>query len=786
MQHSLSVGELAGFWRSGDINFRFTGRSTAIEGIRGHQQIQKKRGYVAEKPVLLMVRHNGYEIEVQGRVDGFDDSSTPPMAEEIKTLRVPVSDLPDAVRDLHLAQLRLYGHLLCEMQGFEWIRLRLCYLNLNDDSETLVEKCFSRSALARFFDQSIDRLVRDLHERDRWCTIRNESIAKTDFPYSRYRPGQREMAVSVYRALAAGRQTVLQAPTGIGKTMATLFPSVKALPETGVEKIVYVSAKTSGQEMAGRSMRELLRAGFQVRGLILTAKDRICFNPGSPCDPEHCAYARGYYDRLQGAMEDALDQHRFFGRQDIEILARRHGLCPFEFALDLSRMVDVLICDYNYVFDPVVGLRRYFGGEQGNCVLLVDEAHNLVDRGREMFSASVHKQAFLSLGRQLKPVSSLLARRIARVNAAFLALKKGYGPSLMASGHACPGGSSLDRIGKVLRRFCEAAEEFLKDPVPGAWQPALLRLYFDALHFLRTLEQMDGDYTSLLTRQGTNLELKLCCINPAKRLSEGFSRMKTSICFSATMNPKEYFQTLLGLDEEAQWYRIPSPFDPGHLGVCVASWIDTTWRGRSESLQDLVSLIDRIVSVREGNYLVFFPSHAYLQAASERYRVLNPQREVVVQQPSMSEEDRMAYLERFVPAGRVTGFAVMGGVFGEAVDLPGERLVGVIIAGVGLPALSAERDLIRDFWREAGTGFEFAYQYPGMNRVLQTAGRVIRTPDDRGIVCLVDTRFASARYRRMFPAEWRVQVSGSIRDLTDTLSGFWAGDHRTLQYRHCR
>ncbi len=401
--YKISVGELAQFWRRGDINFRFTGRSTAIEGIRGHQAIQRKRGdeYVSEKPVSIDLLRGGFSIRIQGRVDGFIPVSTPPLVEEIKTLRVDVSDLPSAIRETHLAQLKIYAHIISVNEKIPFLGVRLCYLNLDDERESWVEEQYSQGALASFFEVTLARYTDWLTSEKAWRAVRDESISKSAFPHGEYRSGQRDMAVAAYRSLAQGQQIVMQAPTGIGKTMATVFPAVKVLPESAFSKVFYLSAKTSGKSVAEKTIYELDRAGFRLRSVTLTAKEKICFSPGVPCDPEHCNYARGYFDRLGDCMKDALDGHSLFTRELVEQIARENVLCPFELSLDLSRSADLIVCDYNYVFDPAVYLRRFFEDSIGKYALLVDEAHNLVDRGRDMFSAELMKSSFLKLRRTM-------------------------------------------------------------------------------------------------------------------------------------------------------------------------------------------------------------------------------------------------------------------------------------------------------------------------------------------------------------------------------------------------
>ncbi|MFP6808949.1 MAG: ATP-dependent DNA helicase [Pseudomonadales bacterium] len=770
--HRISVGELSRFWQRGDINFRFTGRSSAIEGIRGHQYVQKKRGedYISEKTVSLTIERSGFVLEILGRVDGYLPNANPVTVEEIKTLRMSPDDLPESVKEIHLAQLKIYGFILSELENIDSLSLRLCYFDLDEKSEHWIEDQHSAEDLKIFFRTTIDRYLKWLDLKQKWQQLRDQSIESSAFPYGKYRDGQRDMAVATYRSIVDGEQLVLQAPTGIGKTMATIFPAMKAMRAAAYDKLFYLSAKTSGQRMAEDSIAVINDSGVRFKSLTITAKDKVCFNPGSPCDPDHCEFSRGYYDRLEAGTSAALDAGDQLDRHAIEVIAKTHTLCPFEFSLDLARSVDLIICDYNYVFDPVVYLRRFFDDNGGKYSLLIDEAHNLVDRGRDMYSATLIKDDFLALRRKLKSQSPILARMLARVNAVILSMRGDQKDELESQNFlVLP--EVPARFITSLKNFCEHAEILLKDKGTSAYQEDLLKLYFDCLRFNRTAEQADENYAVLLIKEGKHTFVKLFCIDPATRLAEGFSRMASSVCFSATMKPQDYFQRLLGLDAEARWYQLRSPFNAQRQGVFVVPYISTNYRERDGSIDDLVQVIDKVVNNKPGNYLIFFPSHAYLQSVYQKFKAGSPQVKTIVQDRYMAEDDRTAFLNSFQEGSEITGFAVMGGVFSEGVDLKGKRLIGVVIAGVGLPQIGIERDLIRNYWSD--DGFEFAYQFPGMNKVLQTAGRVIRDVEDRGIICLVDRRFAENRYKRLFPEEWQIRKVNSPEELEAKLDAFW-------------
>jgi len=769
--------------RSGDINFRFSARSSALAGIRGHQRVQKARGsdYVAEKRVSDVVMEQGMLLEISGRVDGYYPELKPMLIEEIKTVRADPARLPENLQRLHWGQAKIYAYLIAkdhDLNPSDTMQVRLCYLQLDDDSEYLLTENLTVGELGDYYRLLLVRQMTFLTGVAAWQSSRDQTIAQMQFPYSEYRQGQRDMAVSVYRAMQASRQLILQAPTGIGKTMAAIFPAIKALPTGQFDKLFFLSAKTSGQNMAGRAVEDMRQQGLQLRDITLTAKSKICFTPGAPCDAEHCQYAVGYYDKIGGVLTHMLQENRALTRELIEAKAREHQVCPFELELDLSLIADVVICDYNYVFDPAVYLRRYFDGSKNPYAVLVDEAHNLVDRGREMFSAEIDKNAYLDLRRQLHKELPQIARSLAAVNAQFLKLLKIDSAAFAQTGSAVI--SELpERLVGAVRKFTTLAEDWLQQNVAADFSERLLSLYFDSLRFIRIAESFDHHYVCLLIDRPQGVALKLFNVNPGPGLAEGLGRVNTTVAFSATLMPQAYFRTLMGIAEDANWYQIDSPFDPNNLGVFATSYISTTYRDRGNSLYALADTIATVVAARAGHYMVFFPSFAYLREVQDKFLERYPNMNCVSQTPAMDEDARDEFLDRFELEEDTTlvGFAVLGGIFGEGIDLKGRRLIGVIIAGVGLPQLGVERDVIRNYFEatgQPGQGFEFAYQYPGMNRVLQTAGRVIRSETDRGVICLIDNRFNESRYRRLMPSQWQVKLSRNRENLANALAEFWA------------
>ncbi len=754
--------------QSGDIHFRFSGRSNAIEGVKGHQKLQKSRGedYLAEQTVSDQISYEQFVIQVNGRADGCWPDATHFVVEEIKTIKVDVATLPEQVTRLHWGQLKVYAYLLGRDHGVSEATLRLTYYHIGLEQEFSFDDHWSMADLELEYLRIVELYANFLHRVVAWQAQRDASILDLTMPFGEFRPGQREMAVSVYRTLASNGQLVLQAPTGIGKTMGSLFPAVKAIRDLQFNRVFYLSAKTSGQQMARSAIAAMRDAGLVLRDVTITAKDKICFNPGSPCDPDFCQYARGYYDKLPGVIESQQSQAISFDRASVSELARQHEICPFELGLDLSDIADIVIADFNYVFDPQVYLRRHFDEPQ-KYALLMDESHNLVDRGREMFSADLVKEDVLALRRTLGKAAPQVKKALAALNKAMLDVARDVND--VSSMPVFP--KALDR---AMNRFVTAAEAWLEEQRPAEFYDDLLQLYFEVLRFVKVGDQADDDYAAIVEKESKQTRLRWYCVNPAKRLAEGFARLTSSICFSATLTPQDYYRSLLGLGEDSQWYHLPSPFDPNNLGVFVTSYLATTYHNRASSLYDLVDTIATLIAGQSGNYIVYFPSYAYLNMVYDKFVERHPGNKVIKQEPGMSDEERESFLETFdQDQTPVTGFAVMGGVFGEGVDLKGRRLIGVVVVGVGLPQIGIERDLIRDHFDQTGQGFEYAYQYPGMIRVLQTAGRVIRSEQDRGVVCLIDHRFNESRYRRLLPDHWQMTQVKSSGQLARELDTFW-------------
>ncbi len=758
--------------RAGDLESGFLGSVRPLEGIRVHQQIQRSRpaGYAPEVAVSQRVDASGFRLQVTGRIDGVYQEDGQTVVEEIKTTTRDLDALIRREDPLHWGQVKVYAFLYAQAHGLSAVVTQLTYCRLDSAEVRSIPRVATVSDLRLFFDDLVDRYLQWARTLADWQARRDASLAGLGFPYAEYRPGQRDMAVAVYRAIQNGDQLLVEAPTGIGKTMAALFPALKALAAGLTEKIFYLTARTTGRGVAEKALAELRCRGACVKSVTITAKDKICFNPGGTCSPEECRFAKGYYDRLNAAVESAFRQDAF-SREFLETIAMAEGVCPFEFSLDLARFADCIICDYNYAFDPRVFLRRFFGEDNGVYSFLVDEAHNLVDRSREMFSAELHKAPLLALRRSLNGQLPAVFRALNGINGWLLQARRSCDGAQNPRSEAVPPLGLLPR----LQRFARAAETWLTQNIPAPFREGLLEAFFSVSGFLRVADQFDASYATCYERLGLDMQVRLFCLDPAPQLAAALQRCRAVVFFSATLTPAGYFEKIFGCRRNARRLRLPSPFPPQHLGVFVTA-AATYYRQRSRTAPVVARSIETLVTQRKGNYLVFFPSYAYLQLVQAAFDPALPGIEVICQSPEMRDAEREAFLDRFDldnPATLV-GLAVLGGVFGEGIDLVGERLCGVAVVGVGLPGVSLERELIRAYFESrGGLGFENAYLYPGINRVLQAAGRVIRSEHDRGVVVLMDQRFTSTRYAALLPPAWRPMAVSRAGQLAGGLQSFW-------------
>ena len=822
----LPIRQLVEFLlRTGSIDSRFTGFDRANEGARIHRRLQKAAGEGYQAEVFLSAEREacGIAFTLEGRADGiFTDENGTVTIDEIKTTTVPYEEITEELNPCHWAQGMVYAAIYSSQQRLETLAVRLTYYQVDTDQLMRFTRPFTRQQLEQFLQQLLTQYAPWAQRQLDWDTRRSQSLTALQFPFAEYRHGQRALAGEVYRACRAGKnadhkggtRVFCQAPTGIGKTMSAFFPALKAMGEGCGAKLFYLTARNTTQAAAEDAVARLRAAqpGLALRSVTLTAKEKACLHPdaeGHPaCLPEVCPFANGYYDRRKDALAALLDGSGSFSRAALADTARQFSVCPFELGLDLSEWCDVVIGDYNYLFDPVVHLKRFFDAA-GDWLFLIDEAHNLPDRARAMYSAQFAKSSLTEAKRALGKGKSSLKTALTKADKVFLAARKACAqaaPRIGAesAGETEPAQVSLlpaeaapdfalpqplyARDGTVFLQQLPAAlpaalravhtplQDWLEQNPEDPAHAQLLELYFALQDIARAADRYDSHFVTQLTARGSELELHLLCLDPAPFVDASLAAGRSAALFSATLTPPAFYRNVLGC-ADARAVALPSPFPPENLGLFCLPGISTRYRQREASVPAVADALAALAKGRTGNYLAFFPSYAYLQQVYEAFAARWPDIPTLVQQRSLDDAGRAEFLAQFVPrpAETLLGFAVMGGIFGEGVDLVGDRLIGCAIVGVGLPQVNPRQEMLRRYYEEqSGCGFDYAYRYPGMNKVLQAAGRVVRTPQDKGVVLLLDDRFAQPDTARLFPPHWRhIQYLPGTAALETALAAFW-------------
>ena len=774
---TVAVRDLAAFChRSGDIDHRFSPSPTGLQGVQGHQAIYRRRpdSYRSEYPVEYRHgngrhgngRHDNGDLVLilRGRADGYDPAAG--VVEEIKTCRVQAGAIPEAVTRLHLAQARLYAAIIAVGEELPAVEVRLTWFNIDSGEEsTLVQAC-SREELTGFLEESLQRFSSWLQTLGALRRERDRSLAGLAFPHGEFRTGQREIAETVYKCVDQAGQLLVEAPTGSGKTAAVLYPALKALATGKHDRMVFVTAKSVGRRAAEQTLAVFRAAGMRCAALSLTAREKICLSPGSACHGEDCPYARGYYDRLPAALAEAISLPSL-ERADIEALGRRFTVCPYQLGLDLLPWVDVVVADLHYLYSLNATLGSLIDGDERRWSALVDEAHNLPGRARGMYRASLAKAALME-ARSVAP--GAIAKALERVNRQLLALQREDWQE--ETYH------SLDSLPRELvaglQRFAgEVGEQLAAEANLLQRLPPLREFYFEVLQFMRVAEHWGEEFRLEMTRGGgrQSLRLTLNCLDPARLLRQRQARLHAVIAFSATLSPTHWSRAMLGLEESTVCRRMASPFEPGQLQVRLATGVDTRYRQRAASLGHLAGRIARWLREEPGNCIVYFPSYAYmasclavLEAGGERSdwegsgHALPGGRRLWIQRPEQDEAGRETLLALLQAHRDVAAFCILGGVFGEGVDLPGGQLASVVVVGVGLPQVNRSTEQLRSWFHSRyGAGFEYAYLYPGLQKVDQALGRVVRTPQDTGRALLIDSRYARGEYRALLPPWWTYQ-----------------------------
>lgn len=785
MATKIGIRQLVEFvLRSGDLNETKNSQNTALNGARIHRRLQKKRSkdpdYQSEVYLKTEVTMNDNEYLISGRADGLKITDKNALIEEIKTSDQPFEELSDNTLELYWGQVKVYGYLILkDYPRFDHVTLRLTYFQVSTEKIMTDEQVYSRDDLNKFFKDLINEYEYWLVLRANLRKERNTSIKKLQFPFPQFRTGQHELAAAVYKTILYETRLFVEAPTGTGKTISTLFPAIKAMGEEKIQRLFYLTAKQSTRRVAEEAIDLMASKGLKLKSITLTAKDKIRF-PEQDVPPDKDPYMIGYYDRLKPALSDLLTNEDSITREVIEKYAKKHQVDPFEFSLDASLFCDVIICDYNYLFDPLVYLQRFFIEKDTDNFFLIDEAHNLVSRSRSMYSAQISDQKIASLLKAAKKIntqpSADFQKQIKKVRRVFNQMKKVLKEDDLTERITS---DVPDKLLNTLSKFNDFMTDWIAYQQPSDFLESAKDYFFDSLTFVKIGALYDDTYKTRIVIEDKNLIVKQLCLDPSHFLDKSLDLGLGAVFFSATLSPMDYYQSVLGGKENSLAYQLPSPFPAQNQVIMVTRYIQTTYRQRPFSQDDIVESLHTLISGKKGNYLCFFPSYGYLKQIEERFEEEYPEILTVTQTSAMNNVARDEFLNKFQdnPDHTLLGFCVLGGIFSEGIDLRGNKLIGVAVVSVGLPGLSAENNLIRDYYdQENGHGFEYAYQMPGMNNVLQAAGRLIRSSHDKGIILLLDQRFASFRYTQLFPNHWQNRQNlNSVKQLQQAVDKFWKG-----------
>lgn len=776
----ISVRNLVEFiLREGSIDNRKssgTDKDTMLMGGRIHRKIQRRMGpeYQAEVALKIQVPCSGFRLQIEGRADGIilkegTSGEKEVIVDEIKGVLRDLAFIEQPV-NVHLAQAKCYAYIYAVQHQIREIGVQMTYCNLDTEEIRRFLNTYSLSELEEWFEDLVRRYEKWAGFQIEWEKKRNASISEIEFPFP-YRKGQRDVAVAVYRTIQRKKKLFIQAPTGVGKTISTVFPAVKAVGEGLAEKIFYLTAKTITRTVAEQAYRTMREQGLRMKTVTLTAKEKICLCEETICNPDACPYADGHFDRVNDAVFDLITHSDEIGRREIEQQAQKFQVCPFELSLDTATWVDAVICDYNYVFDPTAHLKRFFSeGAGGEYIFLIDEAHNLVERGREMYSAALYKEDFLELKKAVKSTDSRLARKLDEGNRMFLALKR-----------ECENYRILESVSHIalkMMNLLTAMENFLEEQTEEELREKVLNLYFQVRSFVDIHDIMDENYViySELEESG-RFKVKLFCVNPAENLQRYLEYGVGTVFFSATLLPINYYKKLLSVEKDDYAIYAETSFPDENRLLLQGIDVSTRYTMRGEEMyRRIARYITEAARSRTGNYMVFFPSYRMMEDVYDLFREEDQGIESAVQTQNMSESQREEFLGQFEQERKTSfvGFCVMGGIFSEGIDLTEDRLIGAVIVGTGLPQVCNEREIIKNYFDARDKkGFEYAYLYPGMNKVLQSAGRVIRTEKDRGMILLLDERFSRRQYRDIFPREWQSCRSCTADTLKNYMDEFW-------------
>jgi len=772
----ISVRSLVEFiLREGDIDNRVSGsmeKDAMLLGGKIHRKIQSRMGtnYTAEVPLKIQMPCDGFVLQIEGRADGVLKDDGKVLIDEIKGILRSLEHL-EAPVPVHLAQAKCYAYIYAVQNSLKCIDVQMTYCQMETEEIRRFCQEFEFQELQTWFQDLVTQYEKWAKFEIEWRNVRNDSIRQIEFPFP-YREGQRDLVVSVYRTILRKKKLFIQAPTGVGKTMATVFPAVRAVGEGLGEKIFYLTAKTITRTVAEQAFSLLKEKGLLYKTITLTAKEKICFCEEAECNPDACPYAKGHFDRVNDAVFDLITHSGDWSREVLEEQAKKHMVCPFEMSLDVSNWADAVICDYNYAFDPQAHLKRFFSESgKGEYLFLIDEAHNLVERGREMYSASLYKEDLLEVRKLVKAEDPKLAKGLSECNQQFLELKRECEHYQILK--------SVSHIALKLMNVLSKLEDYLEECKDAEKKKRVLDFYFAVRSFLNIHDIMDENYVifSEMMEDG-RFQIKLFCVNPAVNLQNYLEQGNSTIFFSATLLPVHYYKKLLSVEKDDYAVYAHSSFPQENKFLFIGTDVSTRYTRRGESTyQRFARYIAVMAEQKKGNYMAFFPSYRFLEEVHTCFlECVDHEVDSICQVSYMDEEQREKFLEEFEQEREksLVAFCVMGGIFSEGIDLTDDKLIGAVIAGTGLPQVCTEREILKQYFNAADMdGFDYAYLYPGMNKVLQSAGRVIRTESDRGVILLLDDRFRAMRYREVFPREWQQYQLGSVKNLEQEIRTFW-------------
>ena len=772
----ISVRNLVEFiLRNGDLvsGSGTSDKEAMLKGSRLHRKIQKQMGshYQPEVSLKKDTEYDDLILRVEGRADGIFLQDEQFCIDEIKGVYKKLELMEEPVL-VHRAQALCYAWIYLDAHDLEKIDIQMTYAHLDTEVIKRFRETLTRAELKQWYEELTDSYHKWLAYQIEWRKKRNESMENLEFPFA-YRKGQRKMVSGIYHAISKKEQIFIQAPTGVGKTMSAVFPAVRAIGQGMAETVFYLTARTITRTVAQDAFEILRDRGLLFKVITITAKEKLCFCDKPECDPEKCPYAKGHYDRINDAVYELWTTEQSFDRETLLRHAQKWQVCPFEMSLDLAIWMDGVICDYNYVFDPNVCLKRFFGENvSGNYLFLIDEAHNLVDRGREMYSASICLNDVIETRKFVKPYSQKLWKKLGKVKKQMEELRQNCGEWKVEENAGVLPISLLSVQGEL--------DQFLEESPAQEVVDGILDFYFEVRDFLNISELVDDNYVVYTAfDENGRFYMKLFCVNPAENLQKCLDKGNSTVFFSATLLPLQYYRKMLSTRSENFGMYVESPFEQKMRCLMICRDVSSKYTRRGyEEYRKIAEYIARMSWQKKGNYMVFFPSYRLME---DVYQVYQDEFSVswvrcISQHASMTELEREEFLEEFTEETEETlvGFCVMGGIFSEGIDLIGDRLIGAAVVGTGLPQVNCEREILKGYYDEKGEqGFDYAYRYPGMNKVLQAAGRVIRTKEDTGAILLMDERFLNRDYRNLFPREWNDACTCTLGNVEKHLQAFW-------------